>query len=351
MKPILCSVTILRRLRHALVAMPIALAAPPALSADDLVLPATQAPRWQLQATGYGWATNLNGEVGVRNLPPADVNLDFLDILKRLDGAFMGSFLAKNGEWLILTDVVWAKLSDDVLVKPPGTRRPVLAALLPGTHVDFDMRQLIASALVGYRLPTVSPNFELYATAGLRYQRLTAQLKATPGLIPITISRGRVEDWADPTVGLMAHLRLTDRWFVNAIADIGGFGVGSEFTAQGFARIGYKWTESISTALGYRAIYTDFRSNGSSTARPNTAYSQASLTTSRLPWQGRSEGLRRSDHDNRPSLSNATATCHSLLHKQLRKGRSSMRGSLVLLVLTALLLPAAAGGKRVERAS
>jgi hypothetical protein len=49
-------------------------------------------------------------------------------------------------------------------------------------------------------------------------------------------------------------VRITGRWFVNALADIGGFGVGSEFTAQGLAPIGYKRTESLSTALGYRAI-------------------------------------------------------------------------------------------------
>jgi hypothetical protein len=217
---------------------------------------------WQFQATAYGWATAINGEVGVRNLPPVDVNVDFLDVLKRLDGAFMGSFLAKNGEWMVMTDLVWAKLSDDALVKLPGTRRPVLAALLPGTHVELGLRQLIASSIVGYRLPFVSPDVELYATAGVRYQRLTAQLKATPGLIPITISRGGVEDWADPIVGLAFNWRITDRWFANALADIGGFGVGSEFTAQGFANIGYKWTPSISTSIGYRAISTDYRDGG-----------------------------------------------------------------------------------------
>ena len=75
---------------------------------------------WQFQAIGYGWATAINGEVGVHNLPPVDVNADFPDVLKRLDAALMGSFLAKNGEWMVMTDLVWAKLSDDTLVKPPA---------------------------------------------------------------------------------------------------------------------------------------------------------------------------------------------------------------------------------------
>lgn len=180
MKRIVCSIAILgtRRLTALALATFVLLGGATAARAADEPAPVrATTPAWRFQATAYGWATALDGEVGVRNLPPVDVNLDFLDVLKRLDGALMGSVLATNGEWLILTDLVWAKLSDDALVKPPGTRRPALATLLPGTQVEFDMRQLIASGVLGYRLPTVSPDLELYATAGLRYQRLTAQLK------------------------------------------------------------------------------------------------------------------------------------------------------------------------------
>lgn len=225
--------------------------------------PVRQPPSvWQFQATGYGWATALNGRVGVRNLPPVKVDMSFGDVLKDLNGALMGSFLAKKDNWLILTDLVWAALSDDAVIRPPGIRHPTLAAIAPGTKVDFKMRQLIASALVGYRLPLGGPNLDVYATAGLRYQRLTAELEASPGLIPITLSRSSIEQWVDPTVGFSATWRINERWFANILADVGGFGVGSRFTTQGFASIGYRWTDSISTALGYRAIYTDYRNNG-----------------------------------------------------------------------------------------
>jgi hypothetical protein len=124
------------------------------------------------------------------------------------------------------------------------------------------MRQLIASAIAGYRLPLASRDVDLYATAGIRYQRITGKIEATPGLIPVTISNSSVEHWADPIIGLAATWRINDRWFVNAIADVGGFGVGSRFTTQGFASVGYRWTDAVSTALGYRAIYTDYRKGG-----------------------------------------------------------------------------------------
>jgi len=217
---------------------------------------------WQFQATVYGWATALDAQTAVRNLPPVNVNVSFADILKDLNGALMGSFLARKGDWLIMTDLVWAALSDDAVVRLPGNRHPTLVAISPGTKVDFKMRQLIASAAVGYRLPFGGPDLDIYATAGLRFQRMTAEIDALPGLIPITLSRRGTEQWADPTVGISAHWRINERWFVNFLADVGGFGVGSRLTTQGFTSIGYRWTESISTALGYRAIYTDYRNGG-----------------------------------------------------------------------------------------
>jgi hypothetical protein len=216
---------------------------------------------WQFQATAYGWLTALNGESSIRNLPPVRINMSFGDVLEKLNGAAMGSFLARNGNWMILTDLVWSKISAGAVVDLPGVRRPTVAAITAGTRVDFEMRQLIASAIVGYRLPPFNPDVDLYATAGIRYQRTKGKIEATPGLIPVTFSLDSVQQWADPTVGLALTWRITDRWFFNALADVGGFGVGSRFSTQGFASLGYRWSDSISTALGYRAIYTDYRSN------------------------------------------------------------------------------------------
>jgi hypothetical protein len=252
-------------MRRSLGALGLALASTAAIAADlpPAAAPVLQPPSiWRFQATGYGWATALNGEAGVRNLPPVSVDLTFGDLLKKLNGAVMGSFLARNGEWMILTDLVWAALSDDAVVKLPGIRHPTLAAIAPGTRVDFKMRQLIASAIAGYRLPVGGNDIELYATAGVRYQRMTAEIEAMPGLIPVTLSRRSVENWADPIIGIAATWHINDRWFANIMADVGGFGVGSKFTTQGFVSVGYRWTDSISTALGYRAIYTDYRNDG-----------------------------------------------------------------------------------------
>ena len=73
-------------------AMLFAFAGTSALAADYPVLAAPSPPPSDLAvpAIGYGWATAINGEVGVRNLPPVDANVDFPDVLRRLDGVVHG---------------------------------------------------------------------------------------------------------------------------------------------------------------------------------------------------------------------------------------------------------------------
>lgn len=204
-----------------------------------------EAGGWKYQLTLYGWATSLTGDVGIRDLPVAHVDVSFADILRHLDGAFMGSIYGTDGEWMFLADLVWAKISVEA-------RGPVI-----GT-VGYGQTQAIASGIVGYALPVNVPNLDVSATAGIRYNYLKANLDVSPALIPTSISREGKRDWVDPTVGLYAHYDFNDRWFANGLVDIGGFGAGSKISAQGFAAAGYNWSEKISTALGYRVLYTDY---------------------------------------------------------------------------------------------
>ena len=204
---------------------------------------------WKFQATLYGWATALNGDVGIKGLPPQGVDVSFADILKNLDGAFMGSLYASNGTWSVLTDAVWAKLSTDINVGSFG-----------GT-AKFEQKQAILSGVVGYRLPIGPPNLDLSATAGVRYNHLASDINIDPAFFP-GVSREGTKGWVDPIVGLSVHYAINDKWFINALGDVGGFGVGSNFTTQGFAAVGYNWTKTISTSIGYRVIYTDYKDGG-----------------------------------------------------------------------------------------
>ena len=56
----------------------------------------------------------------------------------------------------------------------------------------------------------------------------------------------------DPYVGVRVQYPIAERWTLVGYADVGGFGVGSEFTWQAAAGINYEFSKSIAGKFGYR---------------------------------------------------------------------------------------------------
>jgi hypothetical protein len=69
------------------------------------------------------------------------------------------------------------------------------------------------------------------------------------------------KDWADPVAGLAATYRIGGKWFANAYADMGG--LSNSATGQALGEVGYNWTPSIATTLGYRVLYVYDKQNNS----------------------------------------------------------------------------------------
>ncbi len=72
----------------------------------------------------------------------------------------------------------------------------------------------------------------------------------------------RTDDWFDPYIGLRGRYNFTDRLYATAKGDVGGFGVGSDFTWQAEAALGFQLTRSISAEAGYRALGIDYEDDG-----------------------------------------------------------------------------------------
>lgn len=225
----------------------------PVQAADLGVAPAQPqaASGWQYQATLYLWATGIDGDIGIRRLPAIPVDITFGDVMQNFQGAVMGNFIAKKDNWTLFADVFWSQLGTSKTLSTAG--QPLL---------DFSQRLFILSGAAGYRLPVGDADFDLSVTAGFRYQRLTANTSLSSIFVPFAISESDTKDWLDPTFGLALQWKLNKQWFLNALADVGGFGLpaSSKLSAQGLVAVGYNWNESWSTALGYRALYTDYES-------------------------------------------------------------------------------------------
>ncbi|MGE4374080.1 MAG: hypothetical protein AB7E29_14530 [Xanthobacter sp.] len=209
---------------------------------------------WRFQVSVYGWLTALNGDVGIRNMPTSSVNMSIGDVLGKLDGALMASALARKGNWLFLADVVYARLSEDQFT----TRRG-------GGVLGVGLKQTVLSGLVGYMLPLTPPGLDLAVTAGARYVNLKGDMSIAPLFLPLSVNASQSQSWVDPTVGFFAQWKLNENWFVKAIADVGGFGVGSQFSSMGYAGLGYMWTQGFSTSVGYRYLYENYEGPGART--------------------------------------------------------------------------------------
>ena len=137
--------------------------------------PLVLAPGWQFQATLYGWATSLSGDVGVGRLPDAKADQSFLDILQNLDGALMGAFVARNETFILGADLIWSKISDDVNLKEGDGP---LAPFRTGSNVSFEQRQTIATAFGGLRLPIGPPRIGPLCDSGCPLSAPEGQRKA-----------------------------------------------------------------------------------------------------------------------------------------------------------------------------
>jgi hypothetical protein len=72
----------------------------------------------------------------------------------------------------------------------------------------------------------------------------------------------RTDDWWDPFVGLRARYNFNDRFYLTGKGEVGGFGVGSDFTWQTEAALGCQLSKRVFTEIGYRAFGVDYQKDG-----------------------------------------------------------------------------------------
>jgi opacity protein-like surface antigen len=97
--------------------------------------------------------------------------------------------------------------------------------------------------------------------AGGRYWYMHGDLDTS-----IPYSSSTTNQFLDPMIGARVTVDLTDTLSFRLKGDIGGFGVGSDFTWNALAGFGYQFTKGVTALLGYRYLYMDYKT-GTSSAR------------------------------------------------------------------------------------
>jgi hypothetical protein len=226
--------------------------------ADDLMKQQAETG-WQFMVTPYLWMVSLKGEaqVGWReydgNVVPLKVPIDigFSDIWDNLSFAGALHFEVKKNDWGGIFDVMYVQTKQvqrDVVYPNEG----------PGT-LDVKLGLTVVDILGTYRVQQTDVG-SIELLLGARFTDWNPELTFAYGDTTETPDAGG--SWTDPLVGVRLHTDITNKWYASARIEIGGFGMGSDFTSGFHLITGYRLTKMIDLNLGYRTVSIDWSSEG-----------------------------------------------------------------------------------------
>jgi hypothetical protein len=235
------------------------------------VIAAPAPPSWTFRLTPYGWFTALDGTQTVRGRS-VKVDASFIDIVEKSDTlvALMGDFEARNGPFGLLANVVWSKIGVDGGNVRTRTLAPGITGTL-GTSLNLDIEMAIAEVGAAYEVARSGPvAFDILAGARYWYQEADLSF-GVAGAVDVgglevagarAFARSGSVDWLDPMIGARVRYTVAPGHELLLRGDIGGFGVGSEFSWQAIGAYGFEFGTyngiTFSGVIGYRALYVDY---------------------------------------------------------------------------------------------
>lgn len=200
---------------------------------------------WKFQASIYGYLPSITGSTV---FPPtgasSSATVDVGTILDNLKFTFMGTLEAQNGQWGVLTDVIYLDLGNT----KAQTRAISIGGVLPAdvsANADFNLKSWLWT-LAGEWRAVSRPDYRLDVIGGARMldieQKLNWQLTGNVGPIALPDLSGArgvdMRNW-DAIVGVKGRATFGDRrqWFVPYYVDVGAGD--SKLTWQAMAGVGY----------------------------------------------------------------------------------------------------------------
>jgi hypothetical protein len=201
--------------------------------------------KWSFLAEPYLMFPYMDGETGIGNnlILPVDANPG--DIFSKLKMAAMLYVEAKTDKWSINSDLVYMNLTQDVT---PGI------VLNSGS---ITAKQLAWETAGLYR---VLPFLEVGLGGRLNSVQTSADIWINAIPSGIVNATGRhTATWFDPIIITRLSTDINDKWLFQFRGDLGGFGIGSDFTWQLQAYAGYRFTKVFQLSAGYRVLSIDYQ--------------------------------------------------------------------------------------------
>lgn len=226
-------------------------------------------PAWALQITPYMWAAGLKGDISpFRHGPTIGVEKSFSDVMHDLNVGGFVNVWARHDRFVFSADAMYVDTTDSHGTGPlPAFQIPGLGVVIPpGASVDgkVDTKQFTATLQGGYRILD-RPDIALDVLGGARFWYISNDVSVTashPLIGSWSASHSEDFGWVDPVIGARAFLRMTEKLSLQAQADIGGFGAGSDFTWSVLATVNYIINDSFSVSAGYKLLDVDYAHDG-----------------------------------------------------------------------------------------
>jgi hypothetical protein len=226
---------------------------PPPSSGDAAQVTADD--RWRFNVAPYLWGASLNGDVRIGRVE-ADVDLNFIDILKDLSFGGMLYAEARKPRYGIFTNMFFVRMRDE-----------------KNGRIDTDVKSDTAQVAVGgfYRVVDWQwgegsdgrpLRLAIEPLVGVRWSYVRAEIELSGAGALNLPQADRSESFFDPLVGVRIGSGLSEDWLAFMTADIGGFGVGSDYSWNVQGYLGYRMTMfGIPTLLsvGYRALHQKYK--------------------------------------------------------------------------------------------
>jgi len=187
---------------------------------------------WKFGAELYLWGASIGGTA----FTGKNIEVEFDDIIDKLEFAFMGAFAAHKGKWTFLTDVIYMDVSDS-------------NDLSPGVEATADLTTWVVTPMVGYNVIQEGMS-RLDLLGGARY------LSVEPSITVDPPGGGREESQSvwDAVVGARGVVDVAKNLFLVGVLDVGAGD--SDLTWQALGGIGYRF-KHFSLVAAYRYMAWD----------------------------------------------------------------------------------------------
>jgi hypothetical protein len=206
--------------------------APPGAGVELPPAPPPLGASWEFTIEPLLWIPSLEGEGGADGGNEVDLDRGYDDFFGELDAGFLLAFEARmpHSQVALIADGLWVRFTDD--------------------EGSVETETEVAMVEVGAAYELGRSGFE--PTAGLRWVGLSLDVEV--GGLDASSSAS----WIDPWLGARWRRELWRGFDLTLRGDVGGFGVGSDFTWQALAALRITLGDHWSFDVGYRALSVDF---------------------------------------------------------------------------------------------